>query len=288
MVKIIGGLLVIVGVLSFGCHSGSLKTGGETGGEAGGEAVGTAVGTAGGEASDSTWKDVRGNITFVFPLKGYAYDHRQQLIQACLDGVPEDLRILHLAAFTDSFTIRFLDTRQEMKRYTGYPSGGVALPQPYMIIYYVVNQEEQGPPIKHELMHLITLVDWGGPDPTSVWMNEGLAAYSQNSCNGYTDEQIYRYLAVHNLLLPMDSMEHQFYHTPEMIGYHQGGWMVGYLLKRYGVEKVKDLWQHGVDDSVRIFGVAFSQVEMELKEAAARDIPVAPDIDWKSFMVGCR
>lgn len=27
---------------------------------------------------------------------------------------------------------------------------------------------------------------------TSLWMNEGLAAFSQNGCNGYNDEQIYR------------------------------------------------------------------------------------------------
>jgi hypothetical protein len=224
----------------------------------------------------------------VFPAKGYAYDHRQQLIQACLDGKKHDLEVLQLPAFTDTFTIRFLDSRQEMNRYTGHPSGGVALPQPYMIIYMVVNAQEQGPPIPHEIMHMITLVSWGGPDPTSIWMNEGLAAYSQNSCNGYNDEQIYRYLAAHRMLLPMDSLGRTFYREPEMITYHQAGCMAGYLLGHYGVEKLKKLWQQGIDHSPEIYGRSFAEMEAEIKDAAGRDYPKAPEIDWGSFAVGCK
>jgi hypothetical protein len=268
MLKITGGLWMIIAVLSFGCHSGERKPGDRP--------------------ADSTWTDRRGNISFVFPAKGFAYDHRQQLIDQCLDGVKYDLGVLNMPAFTDSFTIRFLDSRVEMNRFTGHPSGGVALPQPYMIIYIVFNEQEQGPPIKHELMHMITLVAWGGPHPTSVWMNEGLAAFSQNSCNGYTDEQIYRYLAVKRMLLPMDSMGLQFYHEPEMIAYHQGGWMIGYLLQHYGVEKLRDLWQQGLDHSKTIYGASFSQLEGDIQAAAARDFPKAPEIDWRSFEVGCR
>ena len=40
--------------------------------------------------------------------------------------------------------------------------------------------------------------------------------------------------------------------------------------------------------SKEIYERLFSQVEAEIKAAAERDYPKAPDIDWKSFEVGCR
>jgi hypothetical protein len=268
MVKIIGILWGILALWLFGCHSGERK--------------------AGDLSADSTWTDRRGNISFVFPSRGYAYKHRQQLIQECLDGVKYDLGILNLQAFTDTFTIRFLDSRQEMKRYVGNPSSGVAIPRPFRIVYMVFSEKEEGAPIKHELMHMICLVDWGDPDPTSLWMNEGLAAFSQNSCNGFTDEQIYRYFAANRMLLPIDSLANAFYQEPEMITYHQAGWMVGYLLKHYGVGKLRDLWQQGLFHFNAICGTSFSHMEADIKAAAERDYPKAPEIDWTSFSVGCQ
>jgi hypothetical protein len=268
MAKITGILWGIWVLWSFGCRSGERKAADKT--------------------ADSTWTDRRANISFVFPSKGYGYDHRQQLIQACLDGVKHDLEILQLPAFTDTFTIRFLDSRQDMNRFVGHPNSGTTLTQPYRIIYMVVNEQENGPPIPHELMHMICLVDWGDPDPTSLWMHEGLAAFSQNSCNGFSDEQIYRYLAAHRMLLPIDSLGRTFYQEPEMVTYHQAGWMAGYLLGHYGVEKVRELWQQGIYHSNEIYGTPFSQVEADIKAAAERDYAKAPDIDWKSFEVGCR
>src|ERR1700733_706232 len=122
MVKITGILWGILVLWSFDCQSGKRK--------------------AGNPSADSTWTDKRDNITFVFPAKGYAYDHRQQLIQECLDGVKYDLGILSLQAFTDTFTIRFLDSRQEMNRFVGHPNSGTTLTQPYKIIYMVVNEQE--------------------------------------------------------------------------------------------------------------------------------------------------
>ena len=253
MIKGISILCGISALLSFGCHSGAIP----------------------------------GNISFMFPPSGYAHDHRQQLIQQCLDGIRHDLPIIKLHEFTDTFTIRFLESRQEMKEYTGNPASGVTILEPQKIIYLLANEKEPGAPIDHGLMHMITLADWGNPDRTSLWMNEGLAAFSQNICNGYNDEQIYRYFAASRMLLPMDSIANRFYQEPEMIAYHQAGCMVEYLLRKYGVEKFRDLWQQGFYHFKDIYGTSFSLVESEIKTTAERDYPTPPNIDWKAFSVGC-
>jgi hypothetical protein len=227
------------------------------------------------------------NISFVFPPTGYAHDHRQQYIQECLEGIKHDLPMIHLDAFTDTFTIRFVDSREEMKRFTGNPAGGITELWPEKIIYMEVNEKEKGAPVYHEIMHMISQTSWGEPVRSSQWMNEGLAAYSQNSCNGYNDEQIYRYLAVSHMLLPMDAMADHFYQTPEMIAYHQAGCIVEYLLHHYGVEKFKELWQQGFDRFDVIYGVSFSRIEADIQATVERDFPKAPPINWKVFSIGC-
>jgi hypothetical protein len=263
------GLLLsgILALLSFGCHPGERK--------------------GGNNSADGKPAEIRGNISFLFPSKGYAYDHRHELIQKCLDGIRHDLPIISLHEFTDTFTIRFLESRQEMKEFTGIPASGVTILEPQKIIYLLANEKEAGAPIDHELMHMITLAEWGNPDRSSLWMNEGLAAFSQNNCNGYTDEQIYRYFVASGMLLPMDSMANQFYQEPELIAYHQAGCIVEYLVRKYGVEKFRDLWQQGFYHFNQIYGTTFSLMEADIKATAERDYPRPPKIDWKAFSVGC-
>jgi hypothetical protein len=267
MIKIISILSGILALLSFGCHSGERS--------------------AGDRAADGKPAEIPGNISFIFPPKGYAHDHRRQLIQECLDGIRHDLPIIDQHEFTDTFTIRFVESRQEMKEYTGNPASGITIIEPQKIIYLLANEKEVGAPIDHELMHMITLSDWGNPDRTSLWMHEGIAAFSQNNCNGYNDEQIYRYFAASRMLLPMDSLANQFYREPEMIAYHQAGCMVEYLLRKYGVDKFRDLWQQGFYNFNKIYGTSFSPIEADIKATAERDYPKPPTIDWKSFSVGC-
>src|ERR1700733_6914356 len=104
---------LILALLAISCHSGHGRTDDKS--------------------TDGKPVEMPGNISFLFPSKGYAYDHRHELIQQCLAGIRHDLQIINQPAFTDTFAIRFLDSRQEMKMYTGIPaSGGNAL-NPRMI-----------------------------------------------------------------------------------------------------------------------------------------------------------
>jgi hypothetical protein len=174
-----------------------------------------------------------------------------------------------------------------MKKYTGNPASGITMLEPQKIVYLLANEKEEGAPIDHELMHMITLAEWGYPDRTSLWMNEGLAAFSQNICNGYNDEQIYRYFAASRMLLQMDAMVNQFYQEPEMIAYHQSAYLVQYLLKHYGIEKFRNLWQQGFNSFQPIYGITFSEVAKDTDITAKRDYPKAPAIVWKKFSEGC-
>ena len=89
------------------------------------------------------------------------------------------------------------------------------------------------------------------------------------------------------MLLPMDSLASRFYQEPEMIAYHQAGWMVDYLLRKYGVEKFRDLWQQGFSNFNQIYGTSFSLIEADIKATAERRlIPHRPKLTGRPFRSG--
>ena len=229
-----------------------------------------------------------GNLCFTFPSKGYSYDNRDKLIAECLQAIKNNIALIKLHQYTDTISIQFLTSRQEMKKYTGMTPAGIVLVQP-KILYVVANDDpnEVKPPIKHELMHMISMTTWGYPGQDSNWMNEGLAALAENNCNGYNDEQIYRYLSEKNMLISIDSLTTTFYKQPEMIAYHQAGYIVQYLLANYGVEKFKDLWMQGFAAFEKVYGMPFPKVKTDINSTVRKDYPSVPAIDWNAFQKGC-
>jgi len=238
--------------------------------------------------ADKQFNKTVGNVSFTFPSKGYAYNNRDKLVEECLQAIKSNITLIKLQQYTDTISVQFLTSRQEMKKYTGMTPSGIALVQP-KILYVVTNGDpnEVKPPIKHELMHMISMTSWGYPGQDSNWMNEGLAALAENNCNGYNDEQIYRYLSEKDMLISMDALTTAFYKQPEMVAYHQAAYIVQYLLTNYGVEKFKDLWMQGFAAFEKIYGITFSQVKTRINSAANKDYPKAPAIDWNTFQKGC-
>lgn len=228
------------------------------------------------------------NISFTFPAGGFAYENRHQLIRECLDAIKSNSSIIKLPRYSDSITVHFLRSREEMKSYTGMTPSGIALVEQKKL-YIVANGDsnEVKPPVKHELMHMMAMTTWGYPAQDSNWMNEGLAAYAENNCNGFNDGQIYRYLLEKNMLITMTTLATNFYKEQEMIAYHQAAYVVQHLLENYGVVKFKELWIQGFPQFEQIYGLNFQQVKINIDKKVKRDYPVVPAIDWSSFKKGC-
>jgi hypothetical protein len=225
------------------------------------------------------------NITFIFPASGYAYDHRDSIISACFQAIDHDLYVLHQKRYADTITAEFVDSREEMKKNIGGRPSGEAYPQ-FKKVWFVANKDS-GPPIKHEFMHMISIGLWGQPPPESDWMKEGIAAFAENSCNGFTVQQIYAFFLKKNMLIPIDSLSEHFYGEPEMIAYHQSAYIVQYLIEHFGIQKLGLLWQTGIRDFEKIYGIPFRKVLSDIDENLNRLFPYAPAIDWNSFKIGC-
>ena len=200
-------------------------------------------------------------------------------------AIKENSEMIELSEFKDTIFIRFLRSREESRIYTGQKSSGSAWL--HIKTLYVVANENQKPPIKHELMHLISMLEWGYENPTSIWVNEGLATYAENNCNGLNVAQIYRYLKETNKLIPIELLTSDFYNQSEMIGYHQSAYIVEYLITNFSIEQLKRLWSEGFTKFEDIYNVPFSKVKSDLEKKVMEKYPIAPEIDWEKFNEGC-
>ena len=226
------------------------------------------------------------NVAFNFPDSGFAYERKSDYVKQCLEAIQSNVQIIGLESFSDTIQIRFLRSREDMFWLTGSKPSGMA--NPYVNTVYLVADGNKTPPIKHELMHLITMLEWGYPHVSSTLINEGLAAYAEDNCNGYNVAQIYRYFMETDKLIDIDSLTSDFYAQSEMIGYHQSACVVEYLLNNYNNEQFKQLWTQGFDSFESMYGISFSKAKVDLEKALLKKYPSAPDIDWETFKEGCK
>jgi hypothetical protein len=221
------------------------------------------------------------NVTYIFP-SSMKKQSRDEYINSCNKAIKDNLSLIDETYFNDSILIEFLDNRQQMLIYSGVGGSGQAIPHRRAMFALTVD-----PPIKHELMHMISVLKWGYPPESCKWMNEGLATYAAGSCNGFTVEQIYTYLSANNMLISIEKLSENFYKNPEMIAYHQSGFLVEHLLKNYGLDKFKELWKKGMDNFENIYSFSFSNLTKMIEADLNKKYKVLPNINWTEFKKGC-
>ncbi|MFW6272930.1 MAG: peptidase MA family metallohydrolase [bacterium] len=226
------------------------------------------------------------SITYIFGKNTFALSIKDSAISLCDNAIRKCLTIIGETNFTTKYRIHFIDSEDEMEKYTGWRTAGGYVEHDNNIVYISFRKDEIGP-ITHELMHMISMSAWGKQPKSSTWMNEGLSTYAANYCSGYTVEELYRFFLSKNMLFSMDSLSSNFRKYKDMISYHQSAFIVQYLMENFSLEKFKELWQAGFQDFDKIYGFSFEKLENDIKVYLNNKYPVPQDIDWDIVGKGC-
>lgn len=128
----------------------------------------------------------------------------------------------------------------------------------------------------HETCHTLAYLLWG--KPRGVWLNEGLAVYSDDQWNGHPLHPLAKVLLDNGRLLPIADLLNDNWTKkyPDMITYPELGSFVKFLYEKYGLDAVKNLWQHGAKNADAAFGKNMDALEKEwraeLSKVDASDI----------------
>ena len=85
----------------------------------------------------------------------------------------------------------------------------------------------------------------------------------------------------------MDDLSKDFYKSPEMIGYHQAGFVAEYLITHFGIEKFRQLWNKGMSEFESIYGMQYEMMHQEMTDYLNIEYPETPSVDWDSLKEGC-
>lgn len=223
------------------------------------------------------------NITYYFPSE-VEIPRRNLAIEECQKAIVENLKLIGETEFNNKMDIEFLKSKKEMLKYGGMAAQGLAYPDRDVFFTLL---KDKGSPIKHEMMHMITMYKWGTPPSSSTWMNEGLATYSDVTCLKYSLEEIYKYFIQSNKLITLDKLSEDFYGNPDMIAYTQSAFVCKYLITTYGISKFKALWKSGYENLTEIYGFDAQTLEQTLKEYIHQKYPTNIDFNWEEFNKGC-
>lgn len=197
-----------------------------------------------------------GNIKYTVS-PSISADKRNKVIINTQKYIIQNLELIQESMFNDSVHILIVKNRDEMKKYFGVPFAGLTgLKDEYIkenLIYCVY--DENYDPLKHEIMHIISFIKWGGPHGVPGWLVEGLPTFAGQvffDCDCLTLEERYVYLLQTGRLLDIKKLmgfpKLGEASNESKAGYNQSGFLVKYLLDNYGVEKLRELWMNSAEE----------------------------------------
>lgn len=79
----------------------------------------------------------------------------------------------------------------------------------------------------------------------------------------------------------------KFDNNKNRIRYNQSAYLVQYMLDNYGIGKVKELWQGGVEGFENIFGLKIEDMLINIESELNEKYPNPIDFDWDKFEQPC-
>lgn len=240
-----------------------------------------------------------GNITYFFN-SDISVDDRNAMIRKCKKDIKDNLKMINESELSDSVYIIFVRDRDEMYQLAHIRASGTVFTADFAGKNMVFCIYKKDCPIKHELMHLVTLCKWNTrkTDIPLTWLSEGLATYAnpETECDGYSFEEKYAVFLQNKMLVSMDSLTENFHRSlytenPELkdikIRYNQSAYIVQYLIENYSMNKIKELWQSGMDNFPKVYGKKIDDILLDIENELNAKYPNPIDFDWDRFRKRC-
>jgi hypothetical protein len=232
--------------------------------------------------ADSTfaWKTITSNKIRIYYQKGsFAERHRVMILRSVTTAVDEVLNFLGESDWNRVLNVFYLESRQEMKKIVGHPYTGFS-DWTANAIFIVLNPEWRSFE-KHEFTHVVTMGIWGLPHETSRWMIEGVAVCCDGWCREYSVDEIAFHLLSNDQLPKLEELFKNFASLGEIRAGISAGSFIGFIVKTFGVDKLRSLWSEGVGNIREVLGGDLNQIETSwrsyLRQKVQKDIPL--DLD---------
>lgn len=238
-----------------------------------------------------------GNLKFMVSPTLHA-DKRNEAVVKTKEYIADNLSLIKESQFNDTLEVILVSNGEEMNKFYSDTlirgMSSIATVENNVYIKRVYSTYDGNNPLKHELMHMVSRCKWG--DDRTIqpeWLVEGLAVFANPetySCDNHTFEERYVYFLQTGKLLTLEELM-QFPRSEgtysSKVAYNQSAYIVSVLYKKYEIEKIKKLWQNGMKNFEKIFGLTFEKMIENINSELSRKYPNPIEFNLEIFEKGC-
>ena len=238
------------------------------------------------------------NLTFTVDSTMTVAERDEAIIKTN-EYINDCLQIINEKPFTDSVHIYLVPSRDGMKHLAGLSAAGYAALNdtigllPGNVVCSIYRKEYN--PLKHELMHIASFLKWGKQSYShKLWLTEGLAVYAgpeNYDCDGHNLKERYMFFLQNGKLFSPDLLLNAEIDFANSVGnkilYNQSGYIVGYLIENYGIDKLKAIWQSEMENFEKIYGLTFGGMIQKINSELNKKYPEPIDFNWEGFQEEC-
>jgi hypothetical protein len=193
------------------------------------------------------------------------------------------LHLLGAPGYEPTISAFFVTSEDRMKDLVGVAVDGRSRPVQHAVFSVVTPRRMH---LTHEICHEIASNLWGAAEP---WIEEGLAVYADEPDTPGTIRYDAWTLLSARSLIPFEDLIRPDWnstmYSPD-VTYTELGGFVKFLADRFGVDRIKQIWQGGSQSISEVTGMSLGALEREWRESLVTQFPAPPTQHYAPIDVG--
>jgi hypothetical protein len=200
-----------------------------------------------------------GQMTIYFEAESWTSDNLDFVRQRLLGQIDSTISFAGIEAYPSRIYFFIVESRSRMKDLVGWETNGTAFYK-YNAVTGIGSDDLRSIFSIHELFHNISMNIWGIPE---IWINEGMAVYSDGKWQGYDLDQLTKYLYDNNRFVSLTSLIKKFRKVDALVSYPLAGSFTKYLDETFGRDQVIEIWKAKSRKIKDITGKSIEELERD-------------------------
>lgn len=214
------------------------------------------------ERIEGDWREASDGPVVIHTRPGTeAHRHRDAVLGHARRALEDAVDLLGADGWRGPLRLVYLESPSEMERAFGRPvRGGSADAGANGAL--LVTYEGGATGVVHEVLHVISMRQWGTAAAPGMWLQEGLAEWGAGAdCGHVTHGRLDRYLHHRGDGLPVSDLTGHFRQHSDVVTMPQVTTLVGYLVDAHGLEAVRGLWERGIGEAEAVLGYGAGELQ---------------------------
>jgi hypothetical protein len=197
-------------------------------------------------------------LTIYYQPNSWTSERLEKVKERILTTLNSTKAFIGIQDYTPRIHVFIIESPEQMKMLTGRMGNGGALPE-FNVITGIASDKINSIFSNHEFFHVMAMNLWGTP---KLWINEGMAVYSDNNWQGHDLYELTKFLKDNNQYVSLDRLIRKFKSVDSNVSYPLMGSFMKYLDESYGRVVTLKIWQ-GKGNLKDLTGKSVSELEYD-------------------------